>query len=141
MIHELESNHNVVLQNGIYCVLRDKFVVFFSRRCWKGWNKAQKGCNYIWLILQDYDQPVFGISTIRLPSTLFYHDNYEYRWLWQLYIQWNLTIKTTYGITWNGLNVEVVSILNHYFSKANISLAKMGVFQYLKTHSWIKMIR
>ena len=28
-------------------------------------------------------------------------------------IQWTLTIKTIYGTSWNGLNIEVVSILNH----------------------------
>ena len=34
-------------------------------------------------------------------------------------VQWNLTIKTTYGISLNGLDIEVVSILNHEFSKTN----------------------
>ena len=42
-------------------------------------------------------------------------------------LQWNLTIKTTFGTSWNGLNIEIVSILNHHFSKTNIFHGKMGV--------------
>ena len=57
-----------------------------------------------------------------------------------LKVQWNLTIKTTYGTSWNGLNIEVVSILNHYFSKTNIFHAKMGIIQFLKTHYWTRMV-
>ena len=29
-----------------------------------------------------------------------------------IYIQWNLTSKTTHGTAQNGLNIEVVSIMN-----------------------------
>ena len=47
-------------------------------------------------------------------------------------IQWNLTINTTYGGSQNGLNIEVVSIVNQYFFKTNIFHAKMGEIQYLK---------
>ena len=39
------------------------------------------------------------------------------------YIQWNLTTKTTYGTCQNSLNIEVVSILNPYFSETNIGFS------------------
>ena len=43
-----------------------------------------------------------------------------------------------YGTSWNGLNIEVVKILNHNFSKTNIFHAKLDVIQYLKTQYWIQ---
>ena len=54
-------------------------------------------------------------------------------------IQWNLTIKTTYGTSWNGLNIEVVLFLNHFFSRTQIYHYKIGEIQYLRTCYWTKM--
>ena len=42
----------------------------------------------------------------------------------KLLLQFNLTIKTTYGASWNSLNIEVVWILNRYISKTNIFMPK-----------------
>ena len=56
-----------------------------------------------------------------------------------LLLQWNLTIKTTYGTSRNGLNIEVVLILNHYFSRTKIYHDKISKIQYLKTYYLTKM--
>ena len=54
--------------------------------------------------------------------------------------QWNLTIKTPHGTSYNGLDIEVVSILSYHFSKINIFHAKIGEIQYLNTHYCTMMV-